>query len=208
MKDEEEFKFGLSKNNFIVICLIIFSIIWWRYDRPVRQPDGVLVAENPIQNDYLQPKILYEKDGTKVSAVADYLIRARVLSKEHYRIDEGAWFAPWDFAIGWGAMSDNLLLNQLHINQGGRFYFYSYPGGTGLSNNQISPFSANMHLAPADASVSRALSKSRVGDIVVFKGKLVNVEKNNGWHWYSSLSRTDTGAGACELVWVEEVVIE
>ena len=28
----------------------------------------------------------------------------------------------------------------------------------------------------------------------------------DGWRWRSSLTREDTGAGACELVWVERIV--
>jgi hypothetical protein len=29
----------------------------------------------------------------------------------------------------------------------------------------------------------------------------------DGWRWRSSLTREDTGAGACELVWVERIAV-
>jgi hypothetical protein len=40
---------------------------------------------------------------------------------------------------------------------------------------------------------------------VRFKGYLVKVEAPDCWRWVSSLTRTNIGAGACELVWVEDL---
>jgi len=45
----------------------------------------------------------------------------------------------------------------------------------------------------------------RPGEIVNFSGYLVQVNKPNGWKWKTSLTRTDTGFGACEVVWVERI---
>ena len=42
-------------------------------------------------------------------------------------------------------------------------------------------------------------------DLISLKGQLVEVTATDGWTWRSSLSRDDTGAGACELMLVEEV---
>jgi len=41
----------------------------------------------------------------------------------------------------------------------------------------------------------------------VLKGHLVEITGPNGFHWRSSLSRTDQGAGRCELMWVESVEV-
>jgi hypothetical protein len=45
----------------------------------------------------------------------------------------------------------------------------------------------------------------RAGSLVRFSGYLVKVEAPDGWAWVSSLTRDDTGAGACELVWVDDL---
>ena len=37
---------------------------------------------------------------------------------------------------------------------------------------------------------------------------LVDVDHGSGWHWRSSMSRNDTGDGACELVYVESMSVE
>jgi hypothetical protein len=47
------------------------------------------------------------------------------------------------------------------------------------------------------------LKKLRPGQIVTARGYLVDVRGPGGFTWNTSLSRTDTGAGACELFWVE-----
>jgi len=47
------------------------------------------------------------------------------------------------------------------------------------------------------------LLRIRAGQIVSLAGYLVEVRGPNGMRWRSSLTREDTGAGACELVWVE-----
>ena len=46
------------------------------------------------------------------------------------------------------------------------------------------------------------------GNIILISGKLVNVNKiGNKWTWKSSTKRDDTGSGACEILWVEEISI-
>jgi hypothetical protein len=36
---------------------------------------------------------------------------------------------------------------------------------------------------------------------------LVNATRADGWHWNSSLSRDDTGAGACELLLLSDIAV-
>lgn len=40
------------------------------------------------------------------------------------------------------------------------------------------------------------------------RGLLVNVARADGYNWKSSRSRGDSGPGACELIWVEELQVE
>jgi len=45
----------------------------------------------------------------------------------------------------------------------------------------------------------------RVGQVVHLTGQLIEARANDGWRWRSSLTRDDTGAGACELFRVESI---
>ena len=60
-----------------------------------------------------------------------------------------------------------------------------------------------MHTIPATRQIERRLANLRPGQVVALAGYLVEVHAADGWQWRSSLTREDTGAGACELVWVE-----
>mgnify|MGYP001203996934 FL=1 len=61
-----------------------------------------------------------------------------------------------------------------------------------------------MHLVPADARVKRQLLKARRGQIVALRGKLIRIEGPDGFRWTSSTTRSDSGDGSCEVVWVED----
>jgi hypothetical protein len=62
---------------------------------------------------------------------------------------------------------------------------------------------AQMHMIPATTDLEGRLKKLRPGQIVTASGYLVDVRGPGGFAWNTSLSRTDTGNGACELFWVE-----
>ena len=51
--------------------------------------------------------------------------------------------------------------------------------------------------------LAHILKNVSVGDVVSLSGFLVDVSRADGWRWTSSLSREDSGGGACELLWVE-----
>lgn len=43
------------------------------------------------------------------------------------------------------------------------------------------------------------------GQVVTLCGYLVRVQVPDGWHWNSSMTRSDSGNGACELAWVKDI---
>ena len=78
-------------------------------------------------------------------------------------------------------------------------------GAWPLPQDVIESHSANMHLIPASRSVERQLKTIRPADVVDMRGYLVEARGAGTRPWRSSLTRTDTGSGACELMWVEEI---
>ncbi len=64
-----------------------------------------------------------------------------------------------------------------------------------------------MHLIPASPGVRKALKDVRKGQVVRFAGSRVRVDAADGWHWTSPLTRKDSGAGACEVVWVKDFAV-
>jgi hypothetical protein len=175
--------------------------------REVAQPPGILVAAEPAQLSLDERRPSLSKPGYRITPLERISLDARVLGAERYWLDRGADLAPIDLALGWGPMSDSAVIGQIDISQGGRFYFWHvdrFP----IPRQDIEVNSANMHMIPADANVEDALNSLRVGQLVHISGYLVEAIGTDGWRWRSSLIRSDTGNGACELVWVEDLRVD
>lgn len=141
-----------------------------------------------------------------VTPLARFQVAGRVLSARRYRSGREADLSPFDVVMGWGAMADPAVLRNIDISQGGRFYYWhvdSFP----IPAQEIAQHSANMHLVPASPAVAKRLAGITEGQEIRFKGYLVQVQADDGWHWRSSTSRDDTGAGACELVLVDALEV-
>ena len=188
--------------EFWFIGALLFGVYFWS-GREIARPGGVLVPEEPVQRQVYTSR-LREKNGFQIALLASFDIRARVIAVESYRFDRGAALSPVDLALGWGPMSNGDILKQISFSQGGRFYRWwaqKFP----VPRNVIESHSANMHMIPADDDIERRLKSTRAGNLVHIKGYLVEATSKDGFRWKSSLSRSDTGAGACELIWVESL---
>jgi hypothetical protein len=187
-----------------VLLLLIGTIFWWvLHSPPALPPPGVRAPEEPVQTSTTRPE--WDWKGYHLKALAEYIIKARVLGREAYWMDGGAKVSPLDFALGWGRMSDPAIYSKMHISQGGRYYHYSWTDEPPIPADEIVRSSANTHLIPATPEVKSDLDLVQAGDVTGLSGCLVVVSGANGWHWTSSTSRTDSGGGACELMWVERV---
>ena len=177
---------------------------WWR-GRPLQPPPGVLAPDAPVQVDLEHGAQLQQGDVT-LTTRAHVDITARVLSRKDYSFGADARLIPEDLALGWGRMSDSAVLAQIEISQSDRFYYWhvkQFP----IPRREIETSSANMHMIPADAGVLHQLRAVRPGEVVHIEGFLVDASRADGWHWNTSMTRDDTGAGACELVYVESLDI-
>ncbi len=194
---------------FICTVAVTYGFANWWSDRPIHQAPGVLAKAEPTQTliDRASP---LEKNGYTVKPLARYEITARVLSKESYRWDAGAKLVPVDLTMGWGPMSDSAVLSKIEITQGNRWY-NSYIANVSefpVSMEEVNRHVANMHLIAADNTVAKQIRNIRPGKIITMRGYLVEVSGKDGFTWRSSLSREDSGGGACELMWVESFSVE
>jgi hypothetical protein len=167
--------------------------------RPPAFGDPAQPLQSPVPGDFGP----FQVDGATVTPLAGLSLQARVLSREDYSMGRESRFSPTDLALGWGPMSAEGMADQLNVSQSGRWYHYRWGSeGPPLAPDGIARHSANMHMVPADAAVARALDGTRAGQVLKLHGWLIRIDDASGWHWKSSLSRDDTGAGACELVLV------
>ena len=189
----------------VLLLLVGWGALHWWQRRPVTQSPGMLAPDAPLQVD-IDHGAQLQRGDTTLTTRARFTLTARVLSREDYRFDAGAFLAPEDLALGWGRMSDSAVLAKITITQSNRFYYWhvdQFP----IPRREIETSSANMHMIPADTAVRHVLERVRPGQLVHLEGFLVDARRPNGWYWHTSMTREDTGDGACELVYVENADI-
>ena len=196
---------SLGKKLFVPFLVIAFTFIVIKLypNKSIEHAPGILVNEIPIQENLEEP-IYFEKDDYIITAKASFNLKARILSIETYNTDRESDLSPIDFALGWGPMSDQAVLDKIDISQSRRWYRWRtdrYP----IPRRSIEINSANMHLIPATDKIEDQLEDLCEGNVVELKGYLVYARGNDNWYWKSSLTREDTGNHACEVFWVDEV---
>lgn len=189
----------------ILVLVAVFAVRFFTAPDPILLGAGVRAPDPPSQRPIEDP-IGFALNGYQVTPLADFALRAKVLGREDYRIDREAELSPMDLALGWGPMSDEDVLATIDISQSGRWYRWRAEH-LPIPRRQIETHSANMHLIPADDGVLDALREIRAGQIVELAGQLVRADHIDGWRWVSSMTRNDTGARACELIFVQRARI-
>jgi hypothetical protein len=188
----------------IFVALISFGAYEHFSGQPVAHGNGVIASQQPTQHSISQTN--FTLNGYKITPLESFNIEARVLATEQYSIGREADLSPVDLALGWGKMSDEAILKDIKISQSNRFYYWhvdEFP----IPRREIETQSANMHMIPADDRIEKILKSIRPGQIVKLSGDLVQVNASDGWHWKSSLTREDTGAGACEIIYVKSLTV-
>ena len=190
------------------MAFLALGLGWFAYSHfnaPITYPPGVLVAAEPEQTDLPPDSSVITHGAFQLQPLARFSLDARILHRKNYRFDKQADLVPVDLAVGWGPMSDQAVLDKLKISQSMRFYWYEYQLPPPIPPDEIVRHSANLHLIPMDAVVVKQIQKLRAGELIHLEGQLVQATGPAIGTWRSSLSRSDSGNGACELVLVEEV---
>ncbi len=186
------------------VALISFGAYQHFSQQPISHDNGIVASQQPTQISTNSAEITL--NGYKITPLESFQIEARVLAAEHYSLGREADLSPVDLALGWGKMSDEAILKDIKISQSNRFYYWrveEFP----IPRREIETQSANMHMIPADAQIEKILKSIRPGQIVRLSGDLVQVNASDGWHWKSSLTREDTGNGACEIIYVKTISV-
>jgi len=187
-----------------VAALAIFAGYKLYSRHEISHAPGVLAAEDPEQR-VIESAAVIERGEFRLRPRAEFSATVRVLGREDYSMGPLAKLVPTDFAVGWGPMSDSAVLADVEISQGHRFYFWRTENWP-IERTDIETHSANWHVIPVDSVVSSVLGRLRAGSVVELRGRLVDIEGGEGG-MRTSLTRADTGAGACEILLAESVRI-
>lgn len=164
-----------------------------------------IINQEPLQEN-ITHFIVMQNERYTITALAKYDITARILHVNDYT-DSKADIAPRDFALGWKNMSDTRFLSNIELKQHDRFLFWKVGSIARPIIQAIITQTSNNHLIPSNDKIRQTLMNANVGESINIKGYLVNVRRIDNFRWNTSLVRTDTGDGACEIIYVTEATI-
>lgn len=211
-----------KENNFIkkliiwiVLILIILLVInVLKTDKPIIQIHSLNDIKEPIQNSISGGTLkLVDGKEVKINYIASYVLAGRVVDvQNYYGSSLQNQLSPLDVGISWGFLAeDNDKVTW--TSNGTRFLkwrtkdmtWYNEHGG----EKGIGKYWSNNHLIPSDDNIEKLIKTIKKDDYIKIDGYLVNVRydgKNGEWYrWNSSTTRTDTGDGACEVIYVTNV---
>jgi hypothetical protein len=189
----------------------------WRFVLPLAWSTAastpVFLEREPVQEPIEPPERVTVTRGGRTFVIEKlyrYEHSGEVLSATAYDL---AWtndFFDVDVGTIWGPTRE-ALKQRFTFQQMGRFLFWrTETEPTQEERLEVTRHIANNHLIPAEGSahLSRAVRFVREGDVVRIKGALVRILDEGGVVLASSsVVRDDTGDGACEIVWVDELQI-
>lgn len=144
--------------------------------------------------------------GYTLEATDSYDVEGLVVSARSYSSGREAELSPVDLALAWGPLTTQAALDAISYSQSGRWYHYEWKDSQALpvSPEEIVTHSANTHILvpPGREDLLKTLLLVRRGHTVRLSGYLVQVSGSDGYRWTSSRTRTDSGAGSCELLYL------
>lgn len=195
----------MKARTLLCLALAAGCVGWWlARARAPAEWTGEVAPSPPEQNSENLPPS-WKRGDYAVTPLARFSAQALVLSRCNYSGGHDGALAPTDLALGWGCMSDAAVVNRMKVSQDMRWFNVSWRGELPVAGSQAMRSCSNMHLIPADDAARREIARIRRHELVLLTGYLVDVLHPDGWRWRSSLSREDTGAGACEVVWVTSI---
>jgi hypothetical protein len=177
----------------------------WLSDTETTWRPGIMAPDEPLQT-LSEGGESFSARGFRITPRAKFSARVRVLSREHYWLGTFAKLSPIDLAVGWGPMSDSAILKSFDVSQSNRFFYWSTPQYP-IERGVIERSASNWHMVPSNRNVEKQLGRVHKGDVITISGSLIDAIGPDGLI-STSLSRTDTGAGACEVIWLESLEIE
>lgn len=205
----------------LIIIFIFFAVAIWLYNiNNVKKNIEVVQSLNniraPIQTKASgsTTKNIYGKK-VDINFVAKYSISGRVVNTHnYYGYNMENQLSPKDVGISWGVLASESNYKKIRWSStGNRFLYWHSDDGKWLQEmggtNALSEYYSNNHLIPSDNKVKKLINGIKEDEFIRIEGYLVNIycKENNGRYftWNTSDSRSDTGDGACEIIYVTNI---
>ncbi|MGI9238408.1 MAG: hypothetical protein ACR2QZ_13490 [Woeseiaceae bacterium] len=202
----------MKLSNIVILVGLLGLLVsfWNRNDLPgnvdfrpevLAEPKQAATRADPFEavfkgvNYQVEPEYEYDLAGMVVS-----FRHHDGKSRMHFRANDH--LNMMDVCVVWGDTATSKLLHKIKFWNGiftCNFRTRDQAAWAAFSQNQIS----NNHLISDDEFIRKQVKDIRIGDQIRVRGYLASYSNAGGGKRGTSTTRTDTGDGACETVFVE-----
>ena len=202
----------------IIMCLLIVEY----YNGPLSKSKNTIKVDYldkipaPVQKEATGKTSIMINNGIVVDIqyLASYEISARVVDTfSSLKYNSANKLGTLDIGMSWGDVAKEENHKKISYSMlGDRRIRYvirdgewvNMMGGISTVGLEI----ANTHVIPENSNIEKLLNKIEEGDYIKLEGYLVSASFSNNdytFKWNSSLTRSDSGDGACEVMLVKDV---
>lgn len=194
----------ITKMRFVAVaCLLVAGCTDWRDSvKPglaIRSPEQTPVTATPTHLRF------GETDAT-LTARAHYRTKAWVVAVDDGFDDGFGDVMAIDTALAWGPLGNPDILKTMSFHLARRYVSVRWTGEMPLNKQVVMTHLSNHHLIPSNDEVRATLDGVKEGDLLELDGHLVDVTIGAQTR-RTSLTRSDKGDGACEILYVERAVM-
>ena len=198
------------------VALFIFSF-WHRNDLPQPAQLPPQLSQAPIQIQVNQPVIDKEVGGISyhIQPLYQYELYGLVVSQHDATSWQDYLHQQWndklnisDVCVLWGNNAIKGVYQEFKFWNGQftcNFLTRSTPAFQAFDQTAIS----NNHLLTASPELMKKIASIKIGDSIHVRGYLASYSHNQGFAFQrgTSTTRSDTGNGACETIYLEDIDI-
>jgi hypothetical protein len=203
-----------AKRAFIIALAAFFVAIgagWLAHRLP--EPAQIMpeIKFEPIQKEVSlapiyrrEPKAIYEIKPRFTYHLYG-LVVATHNSKSWNDISHASWHDSLneaDICVVWGASAVSGVLNDLNFTHGDWTCYVKTDNSESWSKFHLNQMSNN-HILPATEKISKAIAVVEIGDQIEIDGYLSDYSINGSGERRTSITREDTGNGACEIIYAQ-----
>jgi len=214
---------NLFKNTVKIILLIGIVIFIYSYSQKGKLPkkEEILpeLYQEPIQTETEKPPFKVERGGIiyDITPLFNYELYGLVVSEHNSKSWLDYYHEEWkdfinfkDVCVVWGDNVETEVYQELKFHNGSfTCYIDSKSGADKTAVFQKFKDSAlsNNHLLSENDIINQKIMRAEEGDQIYLKGYLVQYSQQDEFKRGSSVSRTDTGNGACETIYITDFEI-